>query len=53
MNDLIDAILENDLVTAGSLFEQEMNLLVAQKLVEMKKRVAAELYESSKVNQED
>lgn len=47
MTDLVDAILENDLVTANALFEQEMKEIVAKKLVEMKKEVAAELFEST------
>lgn len=47
MTDIIEAILDKDLESANALFEQEMNLLVSLKLVEMKKKVAAMLFEST------
>lgn len=50
MSNLVEAILENDLVTANELFEQGMQNILSKKLVEMKKKVSAELYESSEKN---
>lgn len=47
MNDLIESIASNDLVSAKEIFEERMNIIREKKLYEKKRCIASEIYEAS------